>query len=73
MNVMKKRSKTTRITLPQHDNGVETILGLKTHPTDAEVRQRAYEIHQAHGGAPGRELDDWLQAERELKQETQSP
>jgi hypothetical protein len=31
------------------------------------IRQRAYEIHQARGGAPGHELDDWLQAERETK------
>ncbi len=34
--------------------------------TDAEIRQRAYEIYLARGAAPGFELDDWLQAEREL-------
>lgn len=39
----------------------------KAHPLEDCVRQRAYEIHQARGGAPGRELDDWLQAEREIK------
>ncbi len=31
-----------------------------------EIRRRAYEIHIERGGTPGRELDDWLQAEREL-------
>jgi hypothetical protein len=36
--------------------------------SEDRIRQRAFEIHQAHGGTPGRELDDWLQAERELKQ-----
>ncbi len=36
-------------------------------PSDEEIRQRAYEIHLDGGAAPGRELDDWLQAERELR------
>ena len=34
---------------------------------DGEIRRRAYEIYRERGGQPGRELDDWLQAERELK------
>jgi len=36
-------------------------------PTPEQIRQRAHEIYLARGGAAGRELDDWLQAERELK------
>ena len=31
-----------------------------------EIARRAYEIFLARGGAPGRDLDDWLQAETEL-------
>jgi NADPH:quinone reductase-like Zn-dependent oxidoreductase len=31
-----------------------------------EVRARAYELYLARGAEPGRELEDWLQAEREL-------
>ena len=31
------------------------------------IRCRAYEICLERGGEPGRELDDWLQAERELQ------
>jgi Protein of unknown function (DUF2934) len=34
---------------------------------DEEIRRRAYEIYFERGEQPGRELDDWLQAERELK------
>lgn len=34
---------------------------------DQQIRRRAYEIYLEHGEQPGRELDDWLQAERELK------
>jgi hypothetical protein len=34
---------------------------------DEEIRRRAYEIYLERGEEPGRELDDWLQAERELE------
>jgi hypothetical protein len=37
-------------------------------PTAEEIRQRAHEIFLVRGGAPGHELEDWLLAERELKQ-----
>jgi hypothetical protein len=39
---------------------------------DEEVRLRAYEIYLERGEKPGCELDDWLQAERELKRRTLS-
>lgn len=35
-------------------------------PSHEEIRLRAYEIYLERGGLPGNELDDWLQAEREL-------
>jgi len=38
-------------------------------PTQGEIARRAYEIYEARGGAPGCDLDDWLQAEQELKAE----
>jgi hypothetical protein len=31
-----------------------------------EVMNRAHEIHRSHGGLIGYDLEDWLQAEREL-------
>ncbi len=46
-------------------------------PTAEQIQKRAYEIFVARGGEPGRELDDWLLAEYELKAEigrrTQKP
>ena len=33
---------------------------------EEEIRIRAYEIYLQRGGQPGFELEDWLQAEREL-------
>lgn len=37
-------------------------------PTSEEVRRRAYEIHLLQGVTDGRDLDDWLQAEGDLRQ-----
>ena len=31
------------------------------------IRQRAYELFEARGRQHGHELDDWLQAEREVR------
>jgi hypothetical protein len=33
---------------------------------EQEIRDRAYEIYLQRGAQPGFELEDWLQAEREL-------
>ncbi len=35
--------------------------------TDEEIRQRAYDIYLKRGAASGFALDDWLQAEQELR------
>jgi hypothetical protein len=34
--------------------------------TDEAIARRAYELYQARGGVEGADMDDWLQAEREL-------
>ena len=39
-------------------------------PTTEQIQRRAQEIFEARGSAPGHELDDWLQAEIELKSGT---
>jgi Protein of unknown function (DUF2934) len=33
----------------------------------AEIRKRAYELFRERHGAPGRDLDDWLRAEAEVR------
>jgi hypothetical protein len=40
----------------------------KLAPTQEDIARRAYEIYLERGGAPGRELEDWARAERELAQ-----
>lgn len=42
-------------------------------PDEAELRQRveqkAYELFQRRGGVPGHDIEDWLEAERLVRQE----
>ena len=47
---------------PKKTNGVTDDL----NNPDA-VARRAYEIYQSRGGNHGADLDDWLEAERQLK------
>jgi Protein of unknown function (DUF2934) len=43
-------------------------------PTLDEIQLRAYRVHYRHGGAfGGYTLEDWLEAERELSDEPDSP
>lgn len=37
-------------------------------PTDEQIARRAYELYLNRGQIPGHELEDWLQAERELSE-----
>ena len=40
-------------------------------PTSKEIRQRAFEIYIERGRIHGCDLDDWMQAERELQEKIQ--
>ena len=48
------KTKTTAASAPSHI------------PSESEIATRAYEIFLSRGGSDGHDLDDWLQAEREL-------
>lgn len=41
-------------------------------PTKAQIQLRAYELYVQRGGEDGRELEDWLAAERELRNQHSS-
>ena len=36
------------------------------HPTRAEIELRAFQIYVERRGSDGHDVDDWLEAEREL-------
>ena len=39
---------------------------------DDLVAKRAYELYEGRGGRHGADFDDWLEAERQIRQEQQS-
>lgn len=45
---------------PQDMNGLP-------NPADEEIAQRAYELYLARGGTDGHDLEDWLEARRQLE------
>ena len=49
----------------------KTKLQIGDAPSLEEIRHRAYELHLERGYTHGYDLDDWLQAERELKEKKQ--
>ena len=70
-------AKTTRITagstratanLAERSKPVVEVTGQRL-PAHAEIGKRAYEIYLARGATPGHAEEDWLQAERELREE----
>jgi hypothetical protein len=63
---MNKRKKTPN---PETSAGSYTDRAISPHePTLEEVQARAYEAYIQRGRVDGFDLDDWLQAERELKE-----
>ena len=38
------------------------------NPSEEDIRQRAYQRYLERGGGDGQDFDDWLEAERELRQ-----
>jgi hypothetical protein len=49
--------------VPKNNNG-----GATDPMNDADaIARRAYEIYQSRGGNHGADLDDWLEAERQLR------
>ena len=54
----------------KRENGAPKNAGDTTAATidRDECAQRAYELYVARGGEDGRDLEDWLTAERELRE-----
>jgi hypothetical protein len=42
-------------------------------PSASDIARRAFELYCARGYENGHDLEDWLQAERELREATASP
>jgi len=68
---MKKqpRGRADKLVTKRSEERTQSVHQSIARPTQEQIAARAHEICLRRGGAPGRELDDWLQAERELSQE----
>jgi hypothetical protein len=64
MSPKQKRNETTEAVGTQAETSAVPV---GSSARDEEIRRRAYEIYLQCGDQPGSELDDWLQAERELE------
>ena len=60
----RKRISEIQATSTQVETGEVSVVN---STRDEKIRRRAYEIYRERGQQPGREPDDWLQAERELE------
>jgi hypothetical protein len=68
MSMSSKPKRTERAepeTASAHVNTPE--VSVRKLASDEDIRSRAYEIYLGRGEQPGHDLDDWLQAERELE------
>ena len=64
---MASKAKTIGSTDPtQPGTAVEEGERLVQSTPEQEIRNRAYEIYLQRGAHPGYEVEDWLQAEREV-------
>jgi Protein of unknown function (DUF2934) len=59
-----KKASSKIVTMPK---AVPAQLTHEPEPAESEVARRAYEIYCSRGRQHGHDLDDWLQARRELK------
>lgn len=66
MSSKRRRKGITEIQADSIQAGTRDV-SVENSARDEEIRRRAYEIYCERGEQPGRELDDWLQAERELE------
>jgi hypothetical protein len=64
---MANKEKTNRTISAAGDRSANSLTGGSANVTEDDIARRAHELYMASGRAHGRDLEDWLQAERELR------
>jgi hypothetical protein len=54
------------------DRPPKVLTGATTNVTEHDIARRAYDLYVARDREHGHDLDDWLQAERELRDSRRS-
>lgn len=69
----KSTRKTTKnvLTMPAPASAAP-VRNESVHPADSDIARRAFELYCERGFQGGRDVEDWLQAERELQREASS-
>ena len=63
----RRRSTSATTSAPRVRAAARSADSKATDPTYAEIAEAAYRRYLSRGGAHGRDFDDWLEAERELR------
>src|SRR5260370_17300160 len=64
--VKSARRKTADAVITPADRSSKSLPNRSATMTDRDIARRAYELYEKRGREHGHDLDDWLQAEREL-------
>ena len=57
------------VPLTAGDVGQPVADGVTPAPRQERIAQRAYALYERRGGEPGHEVEDWLQAERDVDED----
>jgi len=67
----KASEQTPESTITTRADSAADIVGgsqsMASEPSEEDIRMRAYQRYLERGSGDGRDFDDWLEAERELK------
>ncbi|HEY7448908.1 MAG TPA: DUF2934 domain-containing protein [Vicinamibacterales bacterium] len=66
------KRKTADALVTAADRSVKALTDATTNVTEYDIARRAYDLYLARDHQHGHDLDDWLQAERELRDSRRS-
>ena len=70
--VKSARRKTADAVTTAADRSSKSLQTRSGQATHRDIARRAYELYEARGREHGHDIDDWLQAERELRDSVMS-
>jgi outer membrane protein TolC len=65
--VKSARRKTAEAVTAAAGRSSKSLQNRSGQPTDRDIARRAYELYEERGREHGHDIDDWLQAERDLR------
>jgi outer membrane protein TolC len=65
--VKSARRKTAEAVITAANRSSKSLQNLSGQATDRDIARRAYELYEERGREHGHEVDDWLLAERDLR------